>query len=229
MDRRSRLRGIPWKDFSKSEFVVRNADTPPMDGIPQSVNAKQSDAHHSARKSKRIRKSRLLGDMFDDADENDDDDDEIRYLEKLRTSRLASNYVADYEDEDEDEVVGKKQKLISRISNADVYDYNGDMRCNYSKLSRSGRAFEDTEYFEEETSSDDEPEPKKKRLSKMGDLEESEMTVTTRRRALRRGKAISAIEFPNGLPPAPPKSKYLFIFHPHDKYIAILFSTKLIA
>lgn len=211
--RRSGLQGIPWKDFSKSGFVVRNVDTP-TDGIPQSVNAKQLDAHHSTRKSKRIHKSRLLGDVFDDADENDDDDDEIRYLEKLRTSRLASNYVADYEDEDgdEDEVVGKKQKSISRISGADVYDYNGDMRYNYSRsdkenmLSRSGRAFEDTDYFEEETSSDDEPEPKKKRLSKMGDIE-SEMAVTTRRGALRRGRAISAIEFPNGLPPAPPKKQ----------------------
>lgn len=208
-DGRSGLRGIPWKDFSKSGFVVRNVDTH-MDGIPQSVNAKKLDAHHSARKSKRIRKSHV----FDDAD---DDDDEIQYLEKLRTSRLASNYVADYEDEDEDVVVGKKQKNISRISNADVYDYNGDMGYNYSRtnkenmLSRSGRAFEDTDYFEEETSSDDQPEPKKKRLSKMGDLE-SEMAVTTRRGALRRGKAISAIDFPNGLPPAPPKSEYLFIF-----------------
>lgn len=211
-DRRSGLRGIPWKDFSKSGFVVRNVDTP-SDGIPQSVNTKQLDAHHSARKSKRIPKSRLLGEVFDDAEENDDDD-EIRYLEKLRTSRLASNYVADYEDEDE--VVGKKQKIISRISDTDIYDYNGDMRYNYSRsdkenvLSRSGRAFQDTDYFEEETSSDDEPEPKKKRLSKemgvSGDLE-LEMAVTTRRSALRRGKAISTIEFPTGLPPAPPKKQ----------------------
>lgn len=207
----NKLRGIPWKDFSKSGFIVRNMDTS-FGGMPeQDVNIKELDAHQSARKSKRIPKSRLLGEVFDD----EENDDEIRYLEKLRTSRLASNYGADYDDDDE--VGSKKQKIISRISNTEAYNYNGDSRYNHSRshkesvVSQSGRAFEDDDYFEEEESlSDDEPEPKKKNLNKEIHVSadfETEMAVTTRQRALKRGKAVSVIEFPNGLPPAPPKKQ----------------------
>jgi hypothetical protein len=184
-----------------------------LEGMPEhSVDMKQLEVHQSARKSKRVPKSRLLGEVFDDGEENDDD--EIRYLEKLRTSKLASNYGAEYEDEDE--VGSQKQQIVPRISNTEVYNYNVDLRYNYSRsdkesmLSRAGRAFEDNDYCEEEESfSDDEPEPKKK-LSREIDASddfETEMAVTTRQRALKRGKAISVIEFPNGLPPAAPKSE----------------------
>lgn len=207
-------------------------------GMPeQDVNIKELDAHQSARKSKRIPKSRLLGEVFDD----EENDDEIRYLEKLRTSRLASNYGADYDDDDE--VGSKKQKIISRISNTEAYNYNGDSRYNHSRshkesvVSQSGRAFEDDDYFEEEESlSDDEPEPKKKNLNKEIHVSadfETEMAVTTRQRALKRGKAVSVIEFPNGLPPAPPKSEqssfpslrqmYLLHFNFFDCLFSLLF------
>jgi INO80 complex subunit B len=63
--------------------------------------------------------------------------------------------------------------------------------------------------------SDGDPTSKNKKPRKeLADLSvdsKKEMTVTTRQRALQTGKVASSgfpslIEFPNGLPPAPPKS-----------------------
>lgn len=186
----------------------------------QTISIKQSGTHESSRKSKRVPKKRSLGEVFDDGEDNSDD--EIRYLEKVRRLRLSSNHGAEYEDVDE--VGSKKQQNTSRFSYSEIYGNDADLRYynssssgKESKKSRSARASEDTDYFEDEDSlSEDEPEPKKK-LSKeliddSGDFKK-EMAITTRQRALKSGRSTSSpsgagfIEFPNGLPPAPPKSE----------------------
>ncbi|KAB5556013.1 hypothetical protein DKX38_006922 [Salix brachista] len=85
--------------------------------------------------------------------------------------------------------------------------------CKKSKL---GRVSEDTDYVEEEDlgSDGDSTSKRKKPRKELVDLSadsKKEMTVTTRQRALQTGKDVSSgfaslIEFPYGLPPAPPKS-----------------------
>ncbi|KAL2517193.1 Uncharacterized protein Adt_13440 [Abeliophyllum distichum] len=82
---------------------------------------------------------------------------------------------------------------------------------------------EDMDYEEEgEFLSDGEPEGNKKKkqkkdLSYLPTENKREMALTTRQRALLSKDASSAsgasqIEFPNGLPPAPPRSEYIYLF-----------------
>ncbi|KAK3031227.1 hypothetical protein RJ639_036882 [Escallonia herrerae] len=175
---------------------------------------KQSDKHETVRKSKRVPKRRFLDEALSDGDE------EIRYLEKLRTSKVAANYIADCRDEYE---VGiKKQLKISNTASRQTNSWGkveaGEFGSGKeSKKHRSGRIYEDTDFLEEEELvSDSEPGSKRKKQKKefVDSLEDSkgEMTVTTRQRALNTGKDVSSsgaslIEFPNGLPPAPPRKQ----------------------
>nr|XP_027114840.1 transcriptional regulator ATRX-like isoform X1 [Coffea arabica]XP_027114841.1 transcriptional regulator ATRX-like isoform X1 [Coffea arabica] len=217
-DKGSGLQGIPWKDFSKSGFTVKKhvISLGKMPG--QSVSTRQSGALESSRKSKRVPKKRSLGEVFDDGEDNSDD--EIRYLEKVRRLRLSSSHGTEFEDVDE--VGSKKQQNASRLSYGDIYSNDVDLRYHNSsslgkerRKSRSVKASEDADYFEDEDSfSDDEPEPKRKHSNELidesGDFKR-EMAITTRQRALKSARSTSSpsgaslIEFPNGLPPAPPK------------------------
>lgn len=187
------LRGVPWKNFSRTGFSVGRADStisPMLEG--------------GVRKSNRVPKRRRLDDGVDDDD--DDDDDEIRYLEKLKSSKVTGNYIAEY---GEDEGGGGKQRNISRV-----------MKRNFeSKTSRSGRVYEDTDYVEELVADSEQTNNNRRKKQGMGNVVTSgdnvkkEMAVTTRQRALQTGKdasstfSASIIEFPNGLPPAPPRKQ----------------------
>ncbi|KAA8545254.1 hypothetical protein F0562_020038 [Nyssa sinensis] len=167
-DKGSGLHGVPWKDFSRSGFSVRKVDSSRGKMTEESVSIKQSDKHEPVRKSKRVPKRRLLDGAFDDGD---DDDEEIRYLEKLKTTKVATDYGA--ENEDEDEVGSKKQRKISRVLKKNVDggykvdegDYGLSRSGKEGKKSRSGR-YEDTDYVEEEEVSDAEPETNKKKQRK---------------------------------------------------------------
>lgn len=173
-------------------------------------------------KNKPVRKSkRFLNKCFLDGDS---DDDEIRYIEKVKKSKARRGHIADYVDDEEGG--SRKQRKISMVLKRkvdDLYDVNiGDNSSSKSgKNSRSEREFEDTDYLEdEEPDSDGELEIKRGRKEFLNFLDDTkeEMTVTTRRRARQAGKDISStsslIEFPEGLPPAPPKSKQpLFLFY----------------
>lgn len=222
--RGSRLRGIPWKDFSKSGFIIKKADISAGRMPEQGVSVKHPGNYESSRKSKRVPKRRLIGEVFDDGEDNSDD--EIRYLEKVRGMRHGLNYGAEYEDVDEEG--SKKHRTLSGVIHSELYGNNVDLRYynsstldKESKKLRSMQASEDTYYFEdEELFSDDEHEPKKKQTKELMDSSgdfKGEMAITTRQRALKSGRAYSSpyganiIEFPNGLPPAPPKSEY-FLF-----------------
>lgn len=213
------MRGVPWKDSSKGDLGVRQVDH--LRGrIPaENISTRETDKHEPVRKSKRVPKKRSLEGVLDDAE----DDDEIRYLEKIKTTRLTADYGVEHGEDGR-----KKQRKISKVLTRnvdglyelDVGDYGSSKLGKEAMNSRSGRTSEDTDYLEEdeESVSDVEPENRRKKAKKdivdfLGDSKK-EMTVTTRQRALQAGKDVSssfgigAIEFPNGLPPAPPKSKY---------------------
>ncbi|KAJ6414125.1 hypothetical protein OIU84_006863 [Salix udensis] len=142
------------------------------------------------RKSKWVPKKRLLDGALDDGAE---DDDEIRFLEKVKTSKISANHGAGFEDE---EAGSRKQRMILRV-----------LKRNVDGLNDEG---------DEDLGSDgDRTSKRKKPIKELVDLSadsKKEMTVTTRQRALETGRDVSSgfaslIEFPYGLPPAPPKKK----------------------
>lgn len=198
LDKKGSLQGIPWKDFSKTSINIGREDMGRTSA--KTASEKQGDKSDSVRKSRRAPKKRVLDDEFDE----DDEDDEIRYLEKLKTSKI-SGY------KDFDAQSSRKLQKGGRYENLeDVAKHRGDAR-----KSRSG----DMDYEEEdELISDGDPEDKKKKRQKkdLSDLpieNKREIALTTRQRALLSKDAsapsgASQIEFPNGLPPAPPRSKY---------------------
>ncbi|OMO86279.1 PAPA-1-like conserved region [Corchorus capsularis] len=216
-EKESTLRRVPWKDFSKGGPGVRPVDHA-RGRIPSETTTNETDKHEPVRKSKRVLKKRSLEGVLDD----EEDDDEIRYLEKVKTSRLTADYGVEHGEDG-----GRKQRKVSKVLDRnvvdlyelDVGDYGSSRTGKEAKKSRSGRTSEDTDYVEddEESVSDVEPENRRKKAKKeiadfLGDSKK-EMTVTTRQRAQQAGKDISStfgvapIEFPNGLPPAPPKKQ----------------------
>lgn len=184
------LQGIPWKDFSRGGFSLGRENA----SMGKSSGVKQGEKSDRARKSKRVPKKRVL-----DGDFDEEEDDEIRYLEKLKTVKVAAA------SRDHDDDSSKKHRNLSRVSKEDP-----------SPL-RSGRdsVSVDTDYEEEDVVSDHENEGskgKKPRKDSPDSPSETkrETTLTSRQRALLgRDSASSAtqIEFPNGLPPAPPRKQ----------------------
>lgn len=217
------FQGLSWKDPPRSGS---RPDGSRNRAPYETMTTKQPVSNEPVRKSKRVLKRRSIGEVMDDG--SDDNDEEVRYLEKVRKSRVNTNFVV--EDEDDDGGSRKQVKISSVLKRnvEDLYDVNaGDYRSTSSrkenKKSRPGRVSEDVDYLEEEEPvSDGEPEinkkkPRRESIDVMGDSKK-EMTVTTRRRALQAGKDVSSsagaslIEFPNGLPPVPPRSKYKLIY-----------------
>ncbi|KAF8387636.1 hypothetical protein HHK36_026289 [Tetracentron sinense] len=220
-DKGSGLQGVPWKDFSRGGFSLGKVDSSRGKMPEESVSAKRTDKLDPVRKSKRVPKRRVLDGAFDDGDK----DEEIRYLEKLKISKVTVDDGAEYEDNDER---SKKHRRISRVSKSRMIDgkYDEDVE-NFSssrsdkdgkKKPKSEGVYEDTDVEEEELASDGEPEdtrkkPRKESIDTLMEGKEMTMTLTTRQRALQSGKdassgsGASVIEFPNGLPPAPPRKQ----------------------
>ncbi|XP_043719385.1 uncharacterized protein LOC122667209 [Telopea speciosissima] len=220
-EKASGFQGVPWTNFSRGGFNLGKREDSSK-GKMYEDSGKRTDKFEPVRKSKRVPKRRVLDDAFDDSD----GDEEIRYLERLKTSKSATGYGAEYEDDDDEG--SRKQRRILKVSKSRIVDgeYDEDMEEYGSsrsgkdgqKKSRSDRVSEDTDYFEEEEpASDGEPEAKRKKPRKesVDTLMESkkEISLTTRQRALQTGKDVSSgtganlIEFPNGLPPAPPRKQ----------------------
>ncbi|XP_011087489.1 uncharacterized protein LOC105168956 [Sesamum indicum] len=215
MGEKGGLRGVPWKDFSKIGFSFRKVDTLRVDAPEESVKPALKLGRSS--KSKSIIKKYSSDEVYDV--EDDEDDDEIRYLQKLKTSRIASYDNTEYEDDTR----GKKLRKISRVMDRNIDghalgigDYDSSRSGKENKKSRSVRASEDTDYMEEEESvSDGEIEQKNKKQKKepidVSEYSKKESLITTRRRAILTGRDISPglgaslIQFPDGLPPAPPR------------------------
>ncbi|XP_022741840.1 uncharacterized protein LOC111293324 isoform X2 [Durio zibethinus] len=172
--------GVQWKDFSRhgSDYGKGYSSRGKAPGAIAAVN--ETDRNEPTRKSKRIPKRRVL----DVGINSDDEDEEIRYLGRLN----ASNGLSNYKDEEDE------------------------------RKERDSAIFEDGDYVEEdEPISDGEPGFKRKKLGRVSiDLfveGRTESTPTTRNRALQSGKDLlsgpgaSLVEFPDGLPPAPPKKQ----------------------
>ncbi|WVZ05633.1 hypothetical protein V8G54_018979 [Vigna mungo] len=203
-DKRSGLQGVPWKDFSRGGFGLGKEESLMGKISAKNASSKLGDKSEPVRKSKRVPKRRVLDGEFGD---DDDEDDEIRYLEKLKTSKVS----AVYRDEEE---LSKKHRKLSNMENAASTRSGKDGK----KKSRSDRVYEDTDYEdEEESGSEGELEDKKKKKQRKESVDvlmdsKREITLTTRQRALQSSKDASAssaslIEFPNGLPPAPPRKQ----------------------
>lgn len=220
LDKNCGLKGIPWKDFSKEEFNRKEELSSKMYG--KNVTRKQAEKSDRVRKNKKVPKKRDINGEFDD----DEDDDEIRYLQKLRTSKVA----AGYKDAAEDSGIKKRSlSLVLKVRNNENAKDFGPSRPNRdSKKAITERVREDTDYEpEEELMSEGEPEGKKEKLGKdITDFpteHKKEIALTTRQRALLSSRDFSSaaganeIEFPNGLPPPPPRSMFygicfLFVF-----------------
>lgn len=166
----------------------------------KNISGREGDRSEPVRKSKRVPKRRVLDGEFGD----DEEDDEIRYLEKLKTSKVTGGF----REEDDEESSRKHRKLsvVSSIDNAAPSRSGKDLK----RKSRTDRISGDADYEEEDKLSDGELEDKKKQKKEAA---EPEMTLTTRQRALQSSKDASSspgsslIEFPNGLPPAAPRSE----------------------
>ncbi|XP_039029698.1 uncharacterized protein LOC120163988 [Hibiscus syriacus] len=171
--------GAQWKDLSRSGSGYGKGHSSRGKALEN-----ETDRTEPTRKSKRVPKRRVL-DVGKNSDD-DDDDEEIRYLGRLNASNGLSNH-RDEEDE------------INR---------------------RDGAALEDRDYVEEdEWESDDEPGSKRKKLGLgRGSVDlfvdgRTESTLVTRTGALQSGKDLISgpgaglVEFPDGLPPAPPKKQ----------------------
>ncbi|KAG6417782.1 hypothetical protein SASPL_119975 [Salvia splendens] len=185
------LKGVPWKDFSKSSFTFGREEM--GRSSTKNSNEKHGDKSDTVRKSRRVPKKRVLIGEFDE-------DDEIRYLEKLKISRMSG-----YKDL-ETQSTRKSQKGVKNENTEDVGRRD-------SRKPRSG----DTDYEkEDELSSDGNGEGKTKKKRKRDVAEfplenKREIALTTRQRALLSKDApeagASQIEFPNGLPPAAPRKQ----------------------
>lgn len=203
-DKKLSLQRTPWKDFSNEDDNHCKEDFSSGQMSGRNGSRKQAEKSDRVRKSKRMPKKRDLNGEFDD-----DDDDEIRYLEKLRTSKVA----AGFKDAGEESVI--KQRSLSRdLKSGNVKDFGPSKSGKDGKKAKLERGSPDTDYEEEEeVMSEGEPEGKKKKLAK--DVTDSpaegrkEIALTTRQRALLSGKDASSvsIEFPNGLPPPPPRKQ----------------------
>lgn len=156
---------------------------------------------YPVRKSNRISKRRVLDKELgglDDDDDDDDEDEEIQFLRKVKMGKVV--VAAEEEDVDEDEERNRKHKKLSKVMKQNVEYPLGAGKKDKTR----GKAFDE----EEEGLSDAEVElgnksGRAKRREGLSELK-TEITVTTRRRS---GHSGNLIEFPGGLPPAPPRSK----------------------
>lgn len=177
----------------------------------KNVSRNQAAKSSQVRKNNRVSKKCELSGEFDD----DDDDDEIRYLGKLRTSKVAAGCKDVVEDSGTKE--RSRTKVLKVGNHESAKDFDSSRSDNEGKKAKSERVREDMDYEEEEKlMPEGEPEGEQKRLGK--DITDSpaerkkEIALTRRQRALVSGKDSSSvaganvIEFPNGLPPPPPRS-----------------------
>lgn len=204
--RQQRLcQGNPWKDISGSNFFCEAMENP--------MGKESEEIPGPVRKSKRAPKRRALYSTFDDHG-----NDGVRSFEMLRSSNLAASYVQPSGDDNE----GSTKKLrISNISKTRKAVYSVDE--DYGLPSRSanknknksacGSEFNDTYYAEKEGEYSYSPEESDRKNQKKLSVDSIDSTLelpTTRRRSLQLGKDVSSsslIEFPNGLPPAPPRKQ----------------------
>lgn len=207
LDKNSRMRGIPWKDFPRGNASPgKEKDTSAGKVLNKITHGNGGEKWEPVRKSKRMPKRRVLDEAFDEEDDN-----EIRYLKKLKLSKVAAGNKHFHGESSINEqrilMASKNSKqgnILDNFVSSSIKD--GKKKCIISE-----RGCEDTDY-EKELVSDDELEGKKKKMRKeCNDFpfeHKRELALTTRQRALLSSKdpssvsGASVIEFPNGLPHA---------------------------
>ncbi|XP_078441174.1 uncharacterized protein LOC144711126 [Wolffia australiana] len=192
----------PWKNFGDQGFFRPSKEF--------NEKLQTSAGSEPVRKSKRVPKRRVLDGAFD----GDDADEEIRYLERLKAAKLSMEQQETSGSENKKRLKGSK--ALKRSSYEEDDDFSLQPRSREGrKKPRSDRDSEDREDVdEEEGASDTSHSPRKKAreesLESLADTRK-EVSLTTRQRALQTGRdgtggsANNLIEFPDGLPPAPPR------------------------
>lgn len=162
--------------------------------------------YESVRKSKRVPKRRVMDSGFNEDNDNDDDEEEIRCLGRLNASKETRQGILKVSD--------------GRQMDDGIYidrENHGSLKLvkDGRNKSRSDKLYEDKDYTEEAPTSDDEPEYKSK---KVGFVEGMNESTTTRALQCAKnvflGSGANLLEFPNGLPPSPSKSKSLSFSFP---------------
>ncbi|OIW20260.1 hypothetical protein TanjilG_07517 [Lupinus angustifolius] len=173
----------------------------------KNASSKRVDKSEPVRKSKRVPKRRVLVGEFSD---DDNVDDEIRYLEKMKTPKVPAAYKAEQK-------LSRKERKVSSVSNIENA-ISSKAHDDDKERSRSDRVSEDIDVKnEKEVRSDAELDDKikgKQMKESVDELMDSkrEMTLTMRQQARLSSKDSSGsgaglIEFPDGLPPAPPRKQ----------------------
>ncbi|KAJ6838318.1 titin-like protein [Iris pallida] len=209
------VQGVSWRDNNGGGFPRVSKDGSRGKASEEGLSGKQVPFSEPVRKSKRVPKRRVLDGALDEGH----NDNEIRYLEKLKTAKISTDFIPEFEDDGGESV--KKKNILKvpkcRKTGYDVdedYSSSRSARENRRRL-RAGRGSDDTDYIdEEEPGSDDEIDPKGKKQKKECVDTSTDAIIqhhTTRQRAFQSGKDASSgaslIEFPNGLPPAPPRKQ----------------------
>ncbi|XP_075506751.1 uncharacterized protein LOC142543385 isoform X2 [Primulina tabacum] len=167
-------------------------DSSGLDMTGESVE--QGSKHERSCERKFITKKYVSDELY-----NDEDDDEIRYLSKLKNSKISVCSNTDYEDK----TIGKQMQKISRVMGMHTYgyetvigQYDSSNLHKESMNSQLPRSFEVPDYLEDKDSVFDcETDLKNKNrrqepieVSKYSDMESS---ITTRRRAILTGRDVS--------------------------------------
>lgn len=212
IEKGNNVQGDPWMDSSVLNFPNGTKDDFSNKAVQAGLSGKKAEpSSEPTRKSKRVPKRRVFDDVEGDYD--------IRHIEKLRASKVAADHVAELDDSGENGFKRPNMSKMSRSRNAayevdDEYVLSRSSKEKRKKL-KQGRESYDVDYVEEEElGSDVAPDAKRKKQNATLELAADVRTecLTTRQRALQSGKAgngESLIEFPNGLPPAPSRSKAL--------------------
>ncbi|WCJ22329.1 HIT zinc finger PAPA-1-like conserved region [Euphorbia peplus] len=201
LDKRNRLQGIPWKDFSVGGFSLGKESTSMGKISGKNTSGRVGEKSEAVRKSKRVPKRRAL-----DLDIDEDyEDDEIRFLEKLKAPKIAAVHK-------DDEESNKKQRKVPNGEKVALKSVK-----NGKKKASVDRAAEETHIEEDgDVASDGELEGTSKKKQKKEFIDvlmdgKREMTLTTRQRAMQSkdgsANGSNLIEFPNGLPPAPSRKQ----------------------
>ncbi|CAM8914725.1 unnamed protein product [Rhodiola kirilowii] len=168
------------------------------------VDSGSEDNFKPVRKSNRVPKRRIIDRLYEDGRD-------------LKSTKLSANNELEYEDGVEERSIYKWSTL--RVPKRDTdHHHNLDALENKDiKIARSEKSLGDFDYSEEDDMLSDEDlgTSKTKKARKIMDPvgePRKELAVTTRQRALQTGKDVSTsggslLEFPNGLPPAPPRKQ----------------------
>ncbi|XP_074291847.1 uncharacterized protein LOC141618657 [Silene latifolia] len=195
--------------------VTRTLHTKSSSEITSGGGFHENQPQASSMDYKQVANKHAFDDGFDE-----DDDEEIRYLKKLKAYKVTSGCG------DRQEESRQKTKGIARlmgVKHSDKRDHRKDHR-------KKSRLKEDND-FEMQIPLDDEliSTRDEEDFDDLPSASGTEMTMTTRRRALECPDFVGLVEFPNGLPDAPSKKQKLTVVENQLRKAEIAQKRKLLA